>query len=41
MTRQRIAIDMDEVLADTLGVVKAVNERADLNIKMESLNGKN
>lgn len=41
MTRQRIAIDMDEVLADTLGaVVKAVNERADLNIKMESLNGK-
>ena len=28
MTRQRIAIDMDEVLADTLGaVVKAVNER--------------
>ena len=41
MTRQRIAIDMDEVLADTLAVVKAVNERADLNIKMESLNGKN
>ena len=35
MTRERIAIDMDEVLADTLGaVVKAVNERADLNLSL-------
>lgn len=41
MTRERIAIDMDEVLADTLGeIIDAVNERANLGITIESLNGK-
>ncbi len=40
MTRKSIAIDMDEVLADTLGeIIDAVNFRADLGIKMEALNG--
>ncbi|MCG9804013.1 5'(3')-deoxyribonucleotidase, partial [Staphylococcus argenteus] len=40
MTRKSIAIDMDEVLADTLGeIIDAVNHRADLGIKMEALNG--
>ncbi|CMT24123.1 putative 5'(3')-deoxyribonucleotidase [Staphylococcus aureus] len=34
MTRKSIAIDMDEVLADTLGeIIDAVNFRADLGIK--------
>lgn len=42
MTRKSIAIDMDEVLADTLGeIIDAVNFRADLGIKMEALNVKN
>ncbi|EOB7758812.1 5'(3')-deoxyribonucleotidase [Staphylococcus aureus] len=40
MTRKSIAIDMDEVLADTLGeIIDVVNFRADLGIKMEALNG--
>ena len=31
MSRKKIAIDMDEVLADTLGeIIDAVNERANL-----------
>ena len=38
---KKIAIDMDEVLADTLGeIIDAVNERANLGISIESLNGK-
>lgn len=42
MSRKKIAIDMDEVLADTLGeIIDAVNERANLGISIESLNGKN
>ena len=42
MSRKKIAIDMDEVLADTLGeIIDAVNERANLGITIESLNGKN
>ncbi|PCX46997.1 5' nucleotidase, NT5C type, partial [Listeria monocytogenes] len=41
MSRKKIAIDMDEVLADTLGeIIDAVNERANLGITIESLNGK-
>ena len=41
MSRKKIAIDMDEVLADTLGeIIDAVNERANLGISIESLNGK-
>jgi len=40
MSRKKIAIDMDEVLADTLGaIIDAVNERANLGITVESLNG--
>ncbi|EHJ08783.1 hypothetical protein SS7213T_02208, partial [Staphylococcus simiae CCM 7213 = CCUG 51256] len=40
MARESIAIDMDEVLADTLGeIVEAVNYRESLGIKMEDLNG--
>lgn len=40
MSRKKIAIDMDEVLADTLGVIiDGVNERANLGITVESLNG--
>ncbi|MDU4450979.1 MAG: 5'(3')-deoxyribonucleotidase, partial [Staphylococcus lugdunensis] len=31
MTRQKIAIDMDEVLADTLGaIIEAVNKQTNL-----------
>ena len=42
MTREKIAIDMDEVLADTLGeIIDAVNERANLGITIEALKGKN
>ncbi|TBW82275.1 5' nucleotidase, NT5C type, partial [Staphylococcus hominis] len=41
MSRKKIAIDMDEVLADTLGeIIDAVNERANLGISIDSLNGK-
>ncbi|MFW3458080.1 5' nucleotidase, NT5C type [Staphylococcus caprae] len=41
MTREKIAIDMDEVLADTLGeIIDAVNERANLGITIEALKGK-
>lgn len=40
MSRKKIAIDMDEVLADTLGaIIDGVNERANLGITVESLNG--
>lgn len=40
MSRKKIAIDMDEVLADTLGaIIEGVNERANLGITVESLNG--
>lgn len=40
MSRKKIAIDMDEVLADTLGaIIDGVNERANLEITVESLNG--
>ncbi|MBY6180814.1 5' nucleotidase, NT5C type [Staphylococcus warneri] len=40
MSRKKIAIDMDEVLADTLGaIIEGVNERANLGITIESLNG--
>ena len=40
MSRKKIAIDMDEVLADTLGaIIDGVNERASLGITVESLNG--
>ena len=39
---RKIAIDMDEVLADTLGeIIDAVNERANLGITIEALKGKN
>lgn len=42
MSRKKIAIDMDEVLADTLGaIIDGVNERANLGITVESLNGQN
>ena len=41
MTRQSIAIDMDEVLADTVGaLIKRVNERTDLGISYDMLDGK-
>lgn len=41
MPRQKIAIDMDEVLADTLGaIIEAVNKQTNLGITMEGLNGK-
>ncbi|MCU5745813.1 5'(3')-deoxyribonucleotidase [Staphylococcus sp. SQ8-PEA] len=40
MTRQSIAIDMDEVLADTLGaMMREVNERYDLGITYGMLDG--
>ena len=40
MARKSIAIDMDEVLADTLGaIIEAVNIETKLGITMESLNG--
>lgn len=40
MSRKKIAIDMDEVLADTLGaIIDGVNERANLGSTVESLNG--
>lgn len=40
MSRKKIAIDMDEVLADTLGaIIDGVNERANLGFTVESLNG--
>ena len=32
---------MDEVLADTLGAIEAVNKQTNLGITMEGLNGKN
>ena len=41
MSRKKIVIDLDEVLAYTLGeIIDAVNERANLGITIESLNGK-
>lgn len=41
MERKKIAIDMDEVLADTLGeIIEAVNKKTNLGISVESLNGK-
>lgn len=41
MTRESIAIDMDEVLADTVGaLIKHVNERMDLSITYDMLEGK-
>ncbi|GGG89500.1 5'(3')-deoxyribonucleotidase [Staphylococcus pragensis] len=40
MSRKSIAIDMDEVLADTLGaIIEAVNVKTELGITVESLNG--
>ena len=40
MARKSIAIDMDEVLADTLGaIIEAVNIETKLGITMESLHG--
>ena len=40
MTRQSIAIDMDEVLADTLGaMMSTVNERLNLGITYGMLDG--
>ncbi|RIO73990.1 5'(3')-deoxyribonucleotidase, partial [Staphylococcus haemolyticus] len=39
-SRKSIAIDMDEVLADTLGaIIEAVNVKTELGITVESLNG--
>ena len=38
LNARKIAIDMDEVLADTLGeIIDAVNERANLGITIEAL----
>ncbi|MCD8920995.1 5' nucleotidase, NT5C type [Staphylococcus gallinarum] len=40
MTRQSIAIDMDEVLADTVGaLIEDVNKRTDLGISYDMLDG--
>ena len=42
MTRKSIAIDMDEVLADTVGaLIEDVNKRTDLGITYDMLDGKN
>ena len=41
MTRESIAIDMDEVLADTVGsLIERVNDRMDLSITYDMLEGK-
>ena len=41
MTRKSIAIDMDEVLADTVGaLIEDVNKRTDLGITYDMLDGK-
>ncbi|MEB8125929.1 5'(3')-deoxyribonucleotidase [Staphylococcus succinus] len=41
MTRKSIAIDMDEVLADTVGaLINDVNKRTDLDISYDMLDGK-
>ncbi|MDT3958341.1 5' nucleotidase, NT5C type [Staphylococcus kloosii] len=41
MTRESIAIDMDEVLADTVGsLIERLNDRMDLSITYEMLEGK-
>lgn len=41
MTRESIAIDMDEVLADTVGsLIEHVNDRMDLSITYDMLEGK-
>ena len=40
MGRETIAIDMDEVLADTLGaIIREVNERTDMGLTVDQLNG--
>lgn len=40
MTRKSIAIDMDEVLADTVGaLIEDVNKRTDLGISIDMLDG--
>lgn len=40
MTKKKIAIDMDEVLADTVGaLIEDVNQRTDLGITIDMLDG--